>query len=150
MIKGIIFDFNRTLYDKDNNQFFPEAKPLLRELKGVYKLSLVCKAVDTVDVIYKDYEFISFFEKIIIKPEKTEKEFQECLAAMKLSAAEAIIVGDKIKGEVSIGNKMGIITVWFRQGKYAQELPSSPREKPTFIITALPQLPILLYELKTR
>src|SRR3989344_5506477 len=113
MIKGIIFDFNRTLYDKDNNQFFPEAKPLLRELKGVYKLSLVCKAVDTVDVIYKDYEFISFFEKIIIKPEKTEKEFQECLAAMKLSAAEAIIVGDKIKGEVSIGNKMGIITVWF-------------------------------------
>ncbi|MBI1970198.1 HAD hydrolase-like protein [Candidatus Woesearchaeota archaeon] len=150
MIKGIIFDFNRTLYDKEHNQFFPEAKPLLRELKGAYKLSLISKAPDNSDAIYKDYEFISFFEKIVIKPEKTEKEFQECLTAMKLGTAEVIIVGDKIKGEISIGNKLGIITVWFRQGKYAQELPSSPREKPTFIINALPQLPVLLYELKTR
>lgn len=150
MIKGIIFDFNRTLYDKENNKFFPEAKPLLRELKGAYKLSLVCKALDNTDAIYKDYEFVSFFEKILVKPEKTEKEFQECLDVMKLSAAEVILVGDKIKGEVSVGNKMGIITVWLKQGKYAQELPSNPREKPTFTINALAQLPILLYELKTR
>ena len=40
-IKAVIFDYGRTLYDRENDRFFPEVRELLEYLHPKYKLAIV-------------------------------------------------------------------------------------------------------------
>jgi len=44
MIKAVIFDWGRTLYDNENNDLFPDAKEILEYLSKKYKLAIVSMA----------------------------------------------------------------------------------------------------------
>ncbi|MBI2147403.1 HAD hydrolase-like protein [Candidatus Woesearchaeota archaeon] len=147
LIKGIIFDFSRTLYDQEKDTLMDSALPLLEELKKHYQLCLVGRN-DDVEKRKKHIAsipgFTAYFKKIIVNIVKSDKEFQECLNSMKLSPEEALVVGDKITGEITLGNRMGMATVWFRNGKFSGVLPKSLEEQPTYVITSLQELlPIL-------
>jgi len=43
MIKGIIFDYNRTLFDVDNNKLIEGVPELVEKLSKKYKLCLVSR-----------------------------------------------------------------------------------------------------------
>ena len=41
MAKMIIFDYGRTLYDRETDDFFPDAIPVVKTLAEQYRLSIV-------------------------------------------------------------------------------------------------------------
>ena len=90
MIKGIIFDFNRTLYDPDTGQLVDGATTLLKSLHGKgYLLCLISKKSvegrkEQITSLGLDRYFIKI---LIIEGNKLEAHFMECLKAMALSAA---------------------------------------------------------------
>ena len=59
-----------------------------------------------------------------------------------------LVVGDSIRNEIKIGNKLGLITVRLKNGKFANEMPVSPEEEPMFNISEITELEkiILNYE----
>ncbi len=57
------------------------------------------------------------------------------------------MIGDRIKNEIKIANKVGIKTIWYKNGKFKDELPNADYEYPDYIITEIEELPKILNRL---
>jgi len=59
-----------------------------------------------------------------------------------------LVVGDSLRDEIKTGNKLGLLTVRLKKGRFANEIPASPEEKPMFNISETTELEkiILNYE----
>lgn len=135
MTKTIIFDFNRTLYDPDRDALFPETLALLAHAKSLgYRLYLISKAGEGRDARIQDLELHTLFHEVHLVQEKNLELFQ------KLAVGPTLVVGDRIRREITLGNQCGATTIWFRSGKFSTELPTTPIEEPTHAITALAEL----------
>lgn len=151
MIKGIIFDFNRTIYDPDKQALSEGALDILKTLKQQgYKMALMSSAnnKEEREVFVKQLGIKKFFNKIITiiegREEKSIKHFEECAQGMDLPNNQVLAVGDNIKREIAIGNQAGMTTVRYQVGKHAQEKPASEEEKADYVITHFNQLINLL------
>jgi len=140
MSKGIIFDFNRTIYDPDTNRLTEGAMDLLDCLhKKGYNLSLISKKTrpDRREQISRLGLDKYFHLILVIEGGKTEQDFQKCIKEMALSSEDVTVVGDRVKSEIYIGNKLGMTTVWFRSGKFMHSSPENKLQEPDHIITEL-------------
>ncbi len=140
MIKGVIFDFNRTLYDPDSKQLVEGALRLLGRLRsdGIEACLISKKSAEGRESQIKALGLGSYFKRIlVIEGGKQEAHFQECLEAMSLQAHEVAVVGDRIREEISLGNRMGMLTIWYKAGKFAAEASESRDQEPTYTVTGL-------------
>ncbi|MEK6901765.1 MAG: HAD hydrolase-like protein [Nanoarchaeota archaeon] len=139
MIKSVIFDFNRTLFDPDKKALVEGALLLLQALQQQeYKLCLISRK--TVEERQEDISRLGldkFFMHIIVAEEKTQEHFSDCLNAMKLQGREVAVVGDRVRSEIYFGNVLGMRTIWFKVGKFAVEEPQKKEEEPNYVITDL-------------
>ena len=142
MIKGIIFDFNRTLFDPEKWALVEGAPEILNKLTGSFQFCLVTTGERKRTEKLKESNLDKMFKKIIFVQgeHKDKKHFLECAQAMGLKPDEVLVVGDKIKAEIRVGNSLGMKTAWFKFGKYSRILPDSKDEEPTYTITKLDEL----------
>ncbi len=143
MIKGIIFDFNRTLFDPNRNELVNGATEVLENLSKKAKMCIVSggdgSRLETINSLGIGRFFIKI--KVVSKEVgKSESDFQECLDVMNISAEETLVVGDRVEGEIKIGNKMGMKTVWFRFGKHSNTFPKSDEEEPDYEVSNLKEI----------
>ena len=133
MIKAVIFDFNRTLYDPDSKGIEKETRGMLYCLKDSrIKLGLI--SVNSRKMLIDDLGLPIIFSFILFTDEKTKEDFENAMEQLKASKEETIVVGDEIKSEIKAANKAGIRTVWLRKGKFADEFPDSIEEEPDYVI----------------
>lgn len=147
MIRGVIFDFNRTLYDPDTKQLVSGATTILAWLqdRGCQLCLISKKSAEERELLISSLGLNRYFRKIlVIEGSKQESHFQECLSAMALPASEVAVVGDRIREEIYLGNRMGMHTIWYRSGKFAAEVPENSAQLPRCIITSLEELPTCL------
>jgi len=153
MIKGLIFDFNRTIYDPERDDLIPGAKRVLQELKKEgYKMSLICKPSKNgqssrgVKVLNLGLE--NYFSRIVVTEKRKKKEyhFKRCASSMSLTSLEIAIVGDRVEEEIYVGNKACFVTVWFKNGKFSKNLPGNNLQTPDFTIEKLEDLLKILRE----
>jgi len=143
MIKGIIFDFNRTLYDPETSSLAPGALEALDRLseKG-YKMCLLSKKTqedrrERISELGLDKYFLDIQ---VIEGERREENFERCSRVMSLNNCEIAVVGDRIRSEITLGNRLGMATIWYKSGKFASETPRITEEKPDYTITALSEV----------
>ncbi len=139
MTKGIIFDFNRTIYDPEKNALTEGVIGLLEDLSLRFQLCLLSKGVEAerrkqiselgLDEYFKDIQ--------VNEGEKQESHFQRCLRIMNLKASEVAVIGDRVAGEIRVGNQSGMLTIWYKSGKFAARLPQNKQETADYTITAL-------------
>lgn len=46
-------------------------------------------------------------------------------------------MGDRIMREIEIGNNLGMQTMWYKKGKFVDELPVVKTQEPNYIIQEL-------------
>ena len=142
MIKGIIFDWIGTVYDRDNGTF-PFAPDVLEKLSKTYKLALVsvvAQGLDKRDKELKESGITHYFDPIIVDTTKDEEQFLRCINQMGLSDKEVAIVGDRTHREIRIGNALGCETYWIRNGYFADEVPNEETGQPTQTIDTIEDL----------
>lgn len=143
MVRGIIFDFNRTLYNPETSSLTSGTLDLLRYLKNSsYKLCLISKKTqeerrEQISELGLD---LYFPDILVIEGEKTKQDFEMCAKAMSLAYSEIAVVGDRVRSEITLGNEIGMTTFWYRSGKFASETPRNKEEEPDFIIDRLEEL----------
>ena len=146
MIKGILFDFNKTLYDPELDAIIDDADMILQKLKNDgYQLCLISKLsqksydsrAEQISQLGLDRYFIDIQ---IIEGNKTEEHFQRCVRIMSLNPSEIAVVGDRIREEITLGNRLGMRTIWYKNGKFSEESPQSHDEKPQHTITSLKEI----------
>ena len=144
MNKIIIFDFNRTLFDPDQQSLMPNCLQTLAELESLgFKLHLVSMAAESRLELIKDLGLEKFFDSVTLCEKKTLSLFEQIINAEPIIKAQSFIVGDRVTKELKFGSQLGLNTIWCRNGRFADELPRSMEETPTYTVSGLNQIPLL-------
>lgn len=136
----IIFDWKRTLYDPDSKTLINGTLQLLKYLKQKnVALFLIGKGGSEMNQEVKRLKIYKYFSKIIFEEEKkSERLFKPFIS--KKNSSLTLIVGDRVRSELEIGNKLKVITIWVKQGKFAEELPLNKNQKPIYIVYSIFEL----------
>jgi len=127
---------------------FPDVEPTLEWLKnnGVL-LFLVSKGNPT-----RQQEKLAqlgirhLFSDVRLVDENRDKsgDFADIVCRWKLSAAEVLVVGDRIRSEVRLANGLGMVSVRMLHGRFSAQRPSSAEEEPQFTIRSVGELRSLI------
>ena len=148
--KIAIIDFNRTIFDPDNNGLMPGALDLLCFLKNKKMIIYLLSNAKSENVIQrsnliKSLGIKDFFEKIFIKDGKSLDDFQLIMKLNKnLDLQSSWVIGDRVKREIILANKCGLKTIWFKNGKFATEAPTLIDEEPDFTVYSLEEILVLI------
>lgn len=144
MIKGIIFDWGRVLYDADRNVLFPETVKCLDKISKKYKLAIVSLASDgNIDrrlKLIKENNLEKYFSVILFNKEDKDSLYVSALSKMGLKNRELVIIDDRVIRGIRWGNENGTQTVWVKKGKFSNELPNEKTGSPTYIIENLTEI----------
>jgi len=141
MVKAIIFDFSRTLYDPDAKSLEPGALAVLKYLSKKYPLGLLSKKGDgNRDGLFESLGIRGYFKAVIIVEEKSAGSFFDCANLLGIPTAETLAVGDQVKKDVALAKQAGCATAWLCKGKFAVVLPESVEETPDYTIEKLEEI----------
>jgi ribonucleotide monophosphatase NagD (HAD superfamily) len=132
----IIFDYNRTIFNPDTQELYSDVFELLDGLSDKHDLFLISKKEAGRNEILEKFGINKFFKKIIFTDNKSVETFQEIIGTDK----SAIVVGDRVQGEITIGNELGLITVLVKQGKFSSVVPINEIQKPKYTINNISEL----------
>lgn len=150
-MKLVIFDWGRTLYDPESEALFPETKNVLEYLKSKnYTLAIVALATagqtkidERLKIIEKE-ELIPFFASIKFDVENKDKMYADTLTELGYETRDTVVVDDRVLRGICWGNKNGCQTIWFKNGKFAEESPNEETGLPEYTITSLKELEDIL------
>ncbi|MDD5416169.1 MAG: HAD hydrolase-like protein [Candidatus Daviesbacteria bacterium] len=141
MFDMIIFDWKRTLYDPDRKVLLPGAVELLKFLRSKHiPMILIGKGGQDMKQEVKRLGVAKYFQEIVFSDK--EKDLQTFQKFIK-NPQEVLVIGDRVRSELEIGKKLGAVTIWVRQGKFVNELPENPNQKPDYIVANLDKLAVL-------
>ncbi len=127
-----------------------DAKPLLRGLKGRYKLGIVSNYAipECADKLLEKHGLTAFFDVIVVsgavnKRKPSPEIFKITLNALGVAADETVLVGDTLGADVEGARAVGMKTVYIkrREEKPVENLV------PDVTITSLAEVPSLLQQL---
>ena len=125
---------------------YPGADAVLEELAGEYTLALAGNAPAEIVDVLDDLGVLRWFRHTdvsgslgIKKPD--ERFFRTILDRAGFAPPEAIMIGDRLDNDIIPAKKLGLRTVWMRQGRYAALEPRVPDEFPDETISNLYSLP---------
>lgn len=137
MIRYVIFDWKRTLYDPDEKALIDGALDILMYLqKKDIPLVLIGKGGED---MYQEVERLGvkpYFTKIIFQEGKKDVNLYTPYINTE-SPQETLFIGDRVRSELAVGNSIGATTIWVKQGKFANEEPEQESQKPTYTIGTL-------------
>jgi len=131
----IIFDYNRTLFDPETDSLYRGVSGLLKTLSKKYDLFLISKNEPGRKEKFEKMGIKNYFQKVVFVENKTKQLFED----LSNNSCDVFVVGDRVREEIFLGNILGFITVWVKQGKFACELPTK-EQTPKYIINDIREL----------
>jgi|SRR3989338_7187250 len=152
MDKAIIFDWGRTLYDSETKREFPDAEKVLAHcIERGYRLAVVslvsAQANSTLDervAVIEKSSLRKYFEIALVTDKNKDEILDSVVAHFGLPLDSVYIVDDRIIRGIKYGNAHGHPTIWFQNGKFANELPDGTTGHPMHTIESLAELLKLL------
>lgn len=144
MINLIIFDWKRTLYDPDEKTLINGAIELLEFLKDKnIPMILVGKGGEDMDQEVERLGVSGYFRQVIFaEGEKDPSVFTPYIS--KDNSKRCVFIGDRVRSELEIGNRLGATTIWVKQGKFKDEKPVNKNQEPQFVVTNLKDCLVLI------
>lgn len=141
MNRVIIFDFNRTLYDPEAGRLAADCLRVLTELRQQgFLLGLIAQAAPSRRELIRNLGLEKLFTEIILSESKGKTDFERLLKRTGAKPEQSFVVGDRVRKEIAIGNRLGMRTIWVRQGRFAEELPRRTEEQPRETVSSLRQV----------
>jgi len=145
-IKAIIFDWGRTLFDSEIKKEYHESYEVLKYCKEKGYRIVICSLVGFKFTLEERKEQIEnsslkeFLENFFVTDTDKDIILNEAVEYLKLPRSEILIIDDRIIRAVKYGIKNSHPTVWFQNGKFANELPNEETGNPTHTIHSLLEL----------
>lgn len=144
-VKAIIFDWGRTLWDNENSVLFSDSKDTLEYLKQKgYRLAVL--SISPQESFEQKYEIIKnsglfyYFDIVLVSTKKEKEEIDRINKVWGFEYKDIAIVGDQVKREVAIANRLALISIWLRRGKFADQVPTEETGTPIYIISTVSEL----------
>jgi len=131
------------LYMKETKDPIKISKETLDALKtrGI-KMDLISlsKNPDARKVQIKEADLEHFFDCVIVDTEKSEVQYFACMHLMNSDVRTTLIVDDRTRRGIKIGNAISCQTAWIERGDYAHELPNEETGQPTYTIKTVNEI----------
>jgi len=149
IIKAVIIDWARTLYDNDQGRLFPDSLQVVQSLSKHYALAIVSLVVTgTVEQRWRVIDANNlrpYFRSILFVKENKDEAYQRVLRELNVPIEQVAIIDDRVIRGITWGNRHRAVTIWVQRGKFSNELPTVETGQPTHTVTTLQSvLPILL------
>ena len=151
MMKLVIFDWGRTLYNPEEEALYQDTKPTLEYLQSKgFKMAIVSLAtkgsakIEERRRIIKQEGLEQYFESILFNVADKASMYQATLQELKVKPSEVTIVDDRMIRGIKWGNSSGCDTIWIQQGRFANELPDELTGLPKHTISSIGELRSIL------
>jgi FMN phosphatase YigB (HAD superfamily) len=144
MIEIVIFDWKRTLYDPEKKSLISGTTDVLQYL-GASGIKLYLVGKDPANEMADESERLGvsdFFTAVhFVTGPKTDEDLGQFIDPDKPN--HTAVIGDRVRSEITVGNRLGAQTIWIQNGKFAAETPETPEQNPDYTITDISELPDL-------
>ncbi len=139
-LHNCILDWKRTLYDPDKDELINGAIKLL-DLFMLCKVPcvLIGKGGSEMEEKVKELGLKKYFTHVQFSgSEKSPRLFTPFIHAT--FPASTLVIGDRARAEIEIGNTLGATTIWVKQGKFAEEEPLNADQEAKYVVKDLEDL----------
>ena len=139
---------------QDLETLYPDAKEVLRELRQKYKLGIIANQDYGTEKRLINFGIRQYIDLVIASAEEgVEKPdlriFQLALDRADCKPEEAVMVGDRLDNDIIPANKIGMTTVWIKQGFGGLSEAKSKEEQPDYTVDNLNEL-LSFFEIKSK
>ena len=132
-------------WNSDDEFVYPETENCLSELSKYYRIGIIAnqnlgseERLEKLGLLKHIDLVIASAEEDVAKPDL--RIFQIALARADCKPEEAIMVGDRIDNDIIPANKIGMTTVWIKQGFGSYAEPKTVEEQPDYIVNSLAEI----------
>ena len=129
----------------DLEVLYPDTKEVLQRLSQKYKIGIIAnqnlgseERLEKLGLLKHIDLVIASAEEGVAKPDL--RIFQIALARADCKPEEAVMVGDRIDNDIIPANKIGMTTVWIKQGFGSYAEPKTVEEQPDYIVNSLAEI----------
>lgn len=147
MITNIIFDWKRTLYNPEEKSLISGSLELLDFIRQKnIPIVLIGKGGEDMYQEVDRLKINGYFSKILFK--EGEKEVETFRQYVNQEQPQyTLLIGDRVRSELEVGNILGATTIWVKQGQFADEKPENKNQKPDFIVNSLIKIINIIFDL---
>ena len=129
----------------DLEVLYPDTKEVLQRLSQKYKIGIIANQDFGTEQRLTDFNVHQYINLVIASAEEGVAKpdlriFQIALARADCKPEEAIMVGDRIDNDIIPANKIGMTTVWIKQGFGSYAEPKTVEEQPDYIVNSLAEI----------
>ena len=129
----------------DLEVLYPDTKELLQRLSQKYKIGIIANQDFGTEQRLTDFNVHQYINLVIASAEEGVAKpdlriFQIALARADCKPEEAIMVGDRIDNDIIPANRIGMTTVWIKQGFGSYAEPKTVEEQPDYIVNNLAEI----------
>lgn len=132
-------------WNSDDEFIYPETENCLGELSKHYRIGIIAnqnlgseERLEKLGLLKHIDLVIASAEEGVAKPDL--RIFQIALARADCKPEEAVMVGDRLDNDIIPANKIGITTVWIKQGFGSYAEPKTVEEQPDYIVNNLVEI----------
>ena len=139
------YGVNVPAWRHDLEVLYPDTKELLQRLSQKYKIGIIANQDFGTEQRLTDFNVHQYINLVIASAEEGVAKpdlriFQIALALADCKPEEAIMVGDRIDNDIIPANKIGMTTVWIKQGFGSYAEPKTVEEQPDYIVNSLAEI----------
>lgn len=132
-------------WNSDDEFIYPETENCLGELSKHYRIGIIAnqnlgseERLEKLGLLKHIDLVIASAEEGVAKPDL--RIFQIALARADCKPEEAVMVGDRLDNDIIPANKIGMTTVWIKQGFGSYAEPKTVEEQPDYIVNNLVEI----------
>lgn len=139
------YGVNVPAWRHDLEVLYPDTKELLQRLSQKYKIGIIANQDFGTEQRLTDFNVHQYINLVIASAEEGVAKpdlriFRIALDRANCKPEEAIMVGDRIDNDIIPANKIGMTTVWIKQGFGSYAEPKTVEEQPDYIVNSLAEI----------
>lgn len=132
-------------WNSDDEFVYPETENCLGELSKHYRIGIIANQNLGSEERLEKFGLLKYIDLVIASAEEGVAKpdlriFQIALDRANCKPEEAIMVGDRLDNDIIPANKIGMTTVWIKQGFGSYAEPKTVEEQPDYIVNNLVEI----------
>lgn len=135
-------------WHKELEKLYPDAQSVLGELSKKYKLGIIANQSLGSQERLNAWGIGQYFDLVVASAEEgvSKPDLEIFYIALKKAdcrAEDAVMIGDRLDNDIIPAKRLGMNTVWIKQGFAVYQTPKKENEIPDFEVNSLTELLVL-------
>lgn len=123
-------------------RLYPDVEEILKNLSQKFKLGIIANQVAGTQKRIDNWCIGKYFDVVVASAEAgcekpDSKIFNMALKQAKCNPSEAVMIGDRLDNDIIPAKKLGMKTVWVRQGFAKFQSVKNELERPDYIVESI-------------